>query len=246
MGWNGINNSPSVSLQINPPPSGLTVSQQEQQAELLARYDHLLGNDTQAIAEISAFLNQQPSSVGALAFKGALLEQTGQTVQALVAYDQAVEAFYAANPGPLPEDPDSLLIPQGRLRSQLFSQSGQRGTPQVAIQVLDQGVQSSGVFFVDLNITNVGNDVAANALIQTIALNTLAGTGQVTLNNVLTLLPPLLVDFLAVNASASVRIYVNAPSTVTTYSITETGTVADFFGTPAPFTQTQTLTVAGK
>jgi hypothetical protein len=247
IGWNGMNNSSSVSLQITSPPAPLSTDQQEQQAELLARYDHLLGNDTQAVADLNAFLSGNPNNFGALAFVGNLLEQTGQTANALAAYDQALAAFYVANPGPLPEDPDTLLIPAGRLRSQLLSQSGQRGTPQVAIQLLDQGVQSPGVLFVDLNITNVGNDVAMNALIQQIAFNTAAGTGQVTLNSALTmLLPPIFVDFLAVNASATVRIYVNASSTVTSYSITETGTVADIFGTSAPFTETQTITVAGK
>lgn len=246
IGWNGINNSPSVSLQISSPPAPLSADQQEQQAELLARYDHLLGNDAQAVADLNAFLSGNPNNIGALAFLGNLLEQTGQTANALAAYDQALATFYVANPGPLPEDPDTLLIPAGRLRSQLLSQSGGRGRPQVAIQLLDQGAQSPGVLFVDLNITNVGNDVAMNASIQQIAFNTVAGMGQVTLNNILTMLPPIFADFLTVNASATVRIYVNAPSTVTTFSITETGTVADIFGAPAPFTQTQTLTVAGK
>jgi hypothetical protein len=53
------------------------------------------------------------------------------------------------------------------------------------------------------------------------------------------------VDYLAVNASTTVRIYVNVPSTVTAYSIAEMGEIADIFGTPTPFTETQAVTGSG-
>ena len=244
-GWSGTTNSNIVSLQVAPPLAAETSDQQERQYELLAEYDQLVGNDVQALNNINTLLAQQPNSVGGLAWKGTVLEALGQTADALAAYDQAVATAVAINPNPQSEPLETLLTPQGRLRSKLLSQSGKRGTPAAAIQLLSMGTQARGVVFFDLKITNVGNDVAANAVIQQVAFNTTAGTGQVTLNNVLTPLPPLSVDFLALNSSATVRIYINVPNTVTAYTITETGEIADIFGTPTPFTETQTVTASG-
>jgi hypothetical protein len=244
-GWNGTTNSYSVSLQISPPPSPLTIDQQAQQAKLLANYDHLLGNDSQAIIDLDAFLNQQPNNVGALALRGDLLEQTGQTADALAAYDQAVDAFYAANPGPLPEAPEGLVTPQGRLLGKLQSQSGIRGRPQAAIQVVGQGVQSPAVFFLDLQVTNVGNDVAENVVLNQITFQTLSGTGQVTFNNILSPGFPVGTNFLAVNASAIIRVFVTVQGMVGDVSVTENGTAADIFGTPTSFSQTQTIFLNG-
>jgi hypothetical protein len=244
-GWSGTTNSNIVSLQVAPPLATETSDQQERQYELLAEYDQLVGNDVQALNDINTLLAQQPNSVGGLAWKGTILEQTGQTAGALAAYDQAVATAFSINPDPRAEPPEALLTPQGRLRSKLLSQSGNRGTPAIAIQLLDMGTQAPGVVFFDLKISNVGSGIAANAVIQQFAFNTTAGTGQLTLNNVLTPLPPISVDYLAVNASTTVRIYVNVPSTVTAYSIAEMGEIADIFGTPTPFTETQAVTGSG-
>jgi len=242
-GWNGIRQSNPVSIQVSAPPGSPSASQQVQQAELLANYHVLVGNISQALADVNNLLTQQPNAVGVLALEGNLLEQMGDTAGALAAYDQAVAAFYAANPGILPEPPDGLTIHQGSLRSKLLSQSGVRGQPQVAIQLLDQGMQSPGVFFVDLKITNVGNDVAEHVVLNQIALQTLAGTGQVIYNNVLSPQLPSFTDFLRVNASATVRIFVTAQGTVNGFSMTENGAAADIFGTPSSFSQTQTVSV---
>jgi hypothetical protein len=241
-GWNGATNSYAVSVQVSAPPSLMTTDQQEQHSELLATYDHLLGNDTQAVTDLDLFLAQQPNAVGALAAKGDSLELLGQTAEALDAYDQAVAAFYASKPGLQPEELTSLLNPQGALRSKLLSQSGARGTPQVAISLLDQGLQSPGVFFLDLRITNVGSDVAQNAVLNQLTFQTLSGAGQVFANNMLTTLPSR-VDFLGVNASVTARIFVIAQGAVNSFSITENGTAADIFGTASAFSQTQTVSL---
>ena len=239
-GWNGMT-SDSVSLQISAPPSPATVGQQEEQAALLATYDHLLGNDTQALADLSTFLNQQPDNVAALAFQGNLLEQMGQTANALAAYDHVVAAFFAGNTGPFPEQPDGLLIPKNRVRAALLSQTAGRGRPQAAIQVVGQGVQSPGVFFLDLQVTNVGNDVAENVVLNQIAFQTLSGTGQVTFNSALSPGFPVGTDSLRVNGSATIRVFVTVQGTVGDVSVTENGTAADIFGTPTSFSQTQTI-----
>jgi hypothetical protein len=243
-GWSGIT-SDSVSVQISPPPSPSTIEQQEEQAELLATYDQLLGNNSQALADLTTFLNQQPHSVGALALEGYFLDQSGQTAIALAAYDQAVAAFFAGHTGPLPEQPDSLLIPENKDREALLSQSGIRGTPQAAIQLLGQGTQSPGVFFLDLQITNVGNDVAENVVLNRITFQTLSGTGQVFFNSILSPRFPVGTDILAVNSSATIRVFVTVQGAVGDVSLAENGTVADIFGTPTTFSQTQTIFLSG-
>jgi hypothetical protein len=241
-GWKGTTISYTVSIQIASLPSPLTADQQEAQATLLATYDHLQGNDTQAVADLDAFLSQNSTAVGALSLKGNLLAGMGQTSDALDAYDGAVSAFYAANPS-APEEPDALLIAQGQVRSTLLSQTGKRGVPQVQINLQDQGTQSPGVFFLDLQITNIGADVAQNVLLNQLALKVLDGSGQVFTDNLLSPQPPIATDFLGTNASTTVRIFVRAQGTVNSASLTESGTAVDIFGTPAPFSQTQTVSL---
>jgi hypothetical protein len=123
-GWQGITASPLVSVQVGAPPSPLSLDQQEQQAGLLAKYDHLLNNDTQALADLTSFLNQQPNSIGALTFRGSLLAETGQLSDALNSLNQALTAFYVANPAPVSEDPVPLIVAQAKVQSQLMSQTG--------------------------------------------------------------------------------------------------------------------------
>lgn len=240
-GWSGTRRSNPVSIQISAPPTSLSPEQQEEQAETLAYYDLLLGSVPKALSDVNALLAQQPNAIGALALQGDLLEQSGQTADALSAYNQALAAFFGPNSTALLEAPVGLLVPQGRLQSELLTQSGTRGQPQVAIQILDQGVQSPGVLFLDLQITNVGNDVAQNVQLNQITLETLGGTGQVVYNNVLSPQPPTFTDFLPVNSSATIRIFVAALGTVNSFSITESGAAADIFGTPVAFSQTQTV-----
>jgi len=240
-GWSGATNSQRLSIQVSALPSTLTSDQQERQAELLATYDQLLGNDTQAVADINAFLTQQPGAVGALTLKGNLLAEMGQTTDALDAYDTAVAAFYAANPGPLPEQPDGLLLPRAKAESTLLSQTGGQGTPQVNIQVVNEGLQSPGVYFLDLQITNVGNGPAQNVLLNQLAIQVAGGTGQIFVNNVLSPQPPIFTDILNINGTATDRIYLSAQGTVSSFLLTEAGTTADTFGTPSAFSQTQTI-----
>ena len=240
-GWKGQTSSYSASIEIGAAPATPTPAQSEEQAALLATYDDLLGNDAQAVADLDRFLPQQPDSVRALELKGRFLEHAGETDAALDAYDQAVDAFFAANPGPLDEQPVELLESQGRARSKLLSQSGQAGTPQVEIRLQDQGVQSPGVFFLDLQITNVGNDVAENVVLSQLVFQPSSGTGQVMFNNVLSAKLPLSTDLLDVNGSTTVRLFVSAQGQVDSFSLTEHGTTADIFGTPYAFSQTQTI-----
>jgi len=240
-GWNGVTSSYTVSIQINAPPAQPTLQWQEEQAELLARYDSLLGNQTQAVADLDALLTQQPAAIVALAMKGNLLDGMGRTADALVIYDDAIAVFYAANPGVSLEPPVELLQGQGRLRSKLLSQTGQRGTPQANIRVVNHGVQSVGVYFFDLQVTNVGSDVAQNIALNSLAFQPQSGAGQVLFDNVLSHGVPISTGFLGVNASATVRIYVSIEGAVDSFALTENGKTADIFGTASPFSQTQPI-----
>ncbi len=244
IGWSGVTTSDAVSIQIGPLPSSLSLDQQEEQVELLAMYDHLTGNDAKAISDLQAFLAQQPNDINVLELEGKLFEAMGQTDNALDAYDEAVGAFFVSTSGPISEPPAELSISQGNLRSVLFSQTVQTGAPQVSIQVVGQGTQSAGVNFLDLQITNSGNnDVAENISLNQVAILASSGTGQAGFNNVLSPRLPINTDVLEVNGSKTVRIFVSVQGTVGSLSLGVSGTAADIFGTLSAFSQTQSITL---
>jgi hypothetical protein len=240
-GWKGTSNSHPVSIQVTALPSAPSSNQREQQAELLATYDHLTGNDSQAVADLNTFLTQQPNNIGAMKLKGDILAASGQLTEALDAYDGAVAAFYAANPGPLPERPEGLLSAQRQTESMLSSQSSAHGTPQVGISALGQGTQSAGVSYVDLQIMNIGNDAAQNVLVNQVSVLVTSGGGQALLNTSLSSSLPIFTDILNVNASATVRVFLSTQGTVGNISLTESGTIADVYGAQTPFSQTQSV-----
>lgn len=241
-GWNGTTTTFPITVQIGIPPSSPTIDQQEEQAELLAMYDSWLGNNSQALADINSFLSQQPNAIGSLALKGDLLDQMGQATDALAAYNQALSIYYTQNPDSIPDEPPArLLVAQKKAQGEVLTQTGVRGQPQVAIQAIDQGMQSPGVFFVDLRVTDVGNDVAVNVSLNQVTFQTVSGTGQVTFNSLLSPRFPVGTDFLAVNDSATIRFFVTAQGAVNSFLLTENGTAADIFGTSTNFTQTQNV-----
>ena len=240
-GWSGIRSSNPVSIQIAVPPGSPTLAQQERQFELLARYDHLFGNDAQALADLDQLLSTQPSAVRALALRGRILAQSGNPTDALAAYDAALAAFFKANPGKLPEAPIGLILPDGQLRSVLLSQAENRGQPQISIRVIAQGTHAPGVLYLDLQITNVGTDVAQNVMLSQFGFRTLNGTGQVTLSNAASPSLPILKDILPVGLSATVRVFLNRPATVLRFSISENGTVTDIAGAPHAFAAAQAI-----
>lgn len=239
-GWNGVASSYPVTIQMSAPLLSPSTGQQEEQISLLADYDHLLGDDARAVSDLDTFLVQNPHAVGALTVKGNLLEQMGQATAALNAYDSALAAHYAAHVNDS-EEPNAILIPLGLLRSKLLSQTGQRGVPQVSIEIANQGIQAPGVAFLDLQFTNVGNDVAGNIVLNSLNFQIQSTAGEVFFNNLLSAHLPISVGFLSVGSSATVRIFLSTHGTVGSFTITETGTASDIFGAPAAFTQTQTV-----
>jgi hypothetical protein len=98
-------------------------------------------------------------------------------------------------------------------------------------------VQPGG--YVAVQISNTGTGIANNLTISTLTLKTVAGTGTVTA------ISPSLPDnlhSLAAGASITVQFYVNVPSGVTRFLMTEIGTVNDASGNTYSFSGSQVIT----
>ncbi len=89
-----------------------------------------------------------------------------------------------------------------------------------------------------VNFTNVGSETAQNILLETVSLQTLGGTGTVTLVS-----PALPFDVGggAVGGGQTVPLKFNVPPTVTEFSVTESGTLQDLKGNTYKFSLQQTV-----
>lgn len=114
------------------------------------------------------------------------------------------------------------------------------GTPRITALVTNKGAQSPGVLWVDVKLTNTGNGNAQPMVLTSLTLQTLAGTGTVTVNGATPALP-LNAGNLIPGASTTVRLYLNVPSTVTRFSVVESGNVKNLPGTLFNFSNGQTV-----
>jgi hypothetical protein len=115
------------------------------------------------------------------------------------------------------------------------------GTPAISATVTNKGVHSPGIRFYDVKFTNSGNGLARTVRVNQIALRTLSGTGTVTYNSSLSPALPVSLGDLAPGASATIRIYLNVPSTVTRFSITENGQYLRVNGATLNFSTSQAV-----
>lgn len=122
-----------------------------------------------------------------------------------------------------------------------FSVTVNLGTPRIAGSIAAKGRDASGNYYVDLRLTNTGDGHARNVRINVLAFRTLSGTGTVSYNTALSGALPLMVGSLDVGASNIVRLYLNLPSTVTRFSITEGGTLQNVAGTSFSFSTAQSV-----
>lgn len=111
------------------------------------------------------------------------------------------------------------------------------GQPRLYGQIVAKGSSVQG-YYVDLRLSNTGTGNARNLQVNQIAFRTLSGTGTVSL---LSAAPPLVVGSLDVGAATTLRLYLNVPSTVTRFGITETGSVQDVIGTNYSYSIAQSL-----
>jgi tetratricopeptide (TPR) repeat protein len=106
--WKGGASAVPVALRVAPAPQQPTPVQERSASFARATYQLALGDAAQAAAEIDALLQRDPSDRIGLLWKGDLLESAGRTDEALAVYEQALEAFWAANPDA--EEPPAQLM----------------------------------------------------------------------------------------------------------------------------------------
>jgi MBG domain (YGX type) len=239
--FNGTVASNSVTITVGPEPSPLPVNSQEDKYTLLATYDLLQGNQTQAMTDLNTLLVNQPNSISGMTSMGDLLKLQGQPAAALQKYDQAVATFFATYPT-APEPPAGLIDRQASLRASFISKSGKVSLPQVNVSLTNQGLQSPGVYFFDLVLSNSGTGTAEIPQLSQFSYITVAGTGQATYDTTLSPVLPAGVNSLAPGASSTVRIYLDLPASVTQFTIHFSGTAQDVVGTIYNFSGAQTIT----
>ncbi len=115
------------------------------------------------------------------------------------------------------------------------------GLPRIAGTFMAKGRDASGAFYVDVRLTNTGTGNARNLSISQLPLRTLLGSGTVTQNTSLSPLLPLAIGNLDVGASTTIRLILNVPSTVTKFSVTESGPVQDVGGTAYSYSTAQVV-----
>jgi hypothetical protein len=104
------------------------------------------------------------------------------------------------------------------------------GMPQLNITIVGKGLGPNGTHFVDLQTMDIGTGNAFNVQIKKLNFRTLNGTGTVTYNPTVSGVLPLSEGNINVNASNTVRIFLNIPSGVLRYSIIESGCYQDVLG----------------
>jgi hypothetical protein len=129
----------------------------------------------------------------------------------------------------------------GNAAQSSFSVSVQVGTPRIAGTLVGRGSDAAGNRYFDVTLTNTGTGHARNLKISQLPLRTLAGSGSVTYLPTLSGALPLSIGSLDVGASSTVRLFLGVPSTVTRFSITETGTVNNVLGTMYSFSTAQSV-----
>jgi hypothetical protein len=118
------------------------------------------------------------------------------------------------------------------------------GVPALALQVTGHAWHAPGILAVDIELTNRGTGNARRTRLQRLEFRTLSHHGAVSLNRQLSPKLPLAMGDLDVGAGATVRLYLNVPSTVRRFSMAAVGTMHDVAGGRLEFSAAQTLTPA--
>jgi len=115
------------------------------------------------------------------------------------------------------------------------------GRPDLIAEVVRQETVAPGVIGLDLRFTNTGVGTARDMVLGSLALRTLAGSGNVTLNAALSPALPLVTPNVDVGSFFTVRLTFNVPSTVQRFSVTENGNVTDLSGVTYAYSQAQSV-----
>jgi hypothetical protein len=119
-GWPGHLSAVPVQIRVGPEPLPLSAEQEAEQAELLVAYELWRGQREQALALLDARLTRHPTDFNALTLKADLLAAAGRDPEALALYNQAIDAYLAANPDS-DEPPEALLVKRGLLQEKVYN-----------------------------------------------------------------------------------------------------------------------------
>ena len=134
---------------------------------------------------------------------------------------------------------DSLLSTATNTSTTLTVNSG--GEPAITLKSAGTGT-INGNFYVDIAAANIGTGVARNLIINSLVFKTVTGTGTVTLNSSLSPALPDNLGSLNVGGGVTVRLYLNVPTGVTLFMITDNGTFSDVAGKTLSFSAGQVIT----
>ncbi|MGH9861054.1 MAG: hypothetical protein ACRD5F_13620, partial [Candidatus Acidiferrales bacterium] len=115
------------------------------------------------------------------------------------------------------------------------------GVPRITGAVVGKGRDAEDNYFIDVQFQNTGTGHARGVGINSLVPRRLSGTGEVTLNMELSPALPHTIGDLDVGATATRRIYLNVPSTVTRFSITESGSLMNLLGTNLNYSTAQAV-----
>lgn len=120
------------------------------------------------------------------------------------------------------------------------SACGQNGPPRLDGTLAGKGTAAPGVLYLDVRLTNNGIGPAQQVQLDSLGVQGLLGTGQLSFNAMSPRLPIALPD-LAPGAAATVRLYVNVPSTMRRFSLMEGGTLVDGSGRTLRFSSSHMI-----
>jgi hypothetical protein len=129
----------------------------------------------------------------------------------------------------------------GNQATGFFDVTVQLGQPRIAGTIAGRGRDAAGRFYVDLSLANTGTGHARAVTIATLTFRTLSGTGIVTYDAAASGPLPTPLGDLDVGATTARRLFVNVPSTVTRFSVTEGGTVRNVAGTTMSYAAAQSV-----
>jgi len=129
----------------------------------------------------------------------------------------------------------------GNATASFFDVTVELGLPRIAGTLVGKGSDAAGNRYFDVRLTNTGTGHARSLKITQIPLRTLSGSGTVTYLPALSGALPLSIGNLDVGDSMTIRLYLSVPTTVTRFSITETGTLVNVAGTMYSYSTAQSV-----
>ena len=237
----GVVEAVPVTIHVVARPGQLAPADEIRDLDLLARYHAFAGDLAAARTAAENLSLLHPESPLGFALLSDFDAAAGNVSQALASIEQAVAAFYAANPD-AQEPPTSLLVQRRSLRNQLLGTAQGGGAPSLSARTGGKGAgPTQDVVYVDLQLTNAGNATAVSTVLESVSPRVLAGTGNVSLESTLSPALPLSLPWLEPGHTTTVRLYFTAPATVQRFAVAENGTTQGALGGDFHFALSQAV-----